>query len=74
MASTDDDQQEMFDMEDEEAAALWDLNDMEVERLRAAPSQQMSDGGGLSGLVDPSGTPRMAGPTGGQGTGAAGRP
>lgn len=64
MASTDDDQQELFDMEDEEAAALWDLDDLEVERLRAAPSQQMSDGGGLSGLVDPSVTPGVAGPAG----------
>jgi hypothetical protein len=47
---------EAFDVEDEEAAAVWDLDDLEVERLRAAPS--LSQGGsGVSGLL---GGPRGA--------------
>lgn len=53
MYSSQDDMQETFDVEDEEAAAVWDLDDIEVEKLRAAPSQSQRDsmGGGLSGLL-----------------------
>jgi len=45
------DQQETFDVEDEEAAAVWDLDELEIERLRAAPSQSQPESGGVSGLV-----------------------
>lgn len=47
--------QETFDVEDEEAAAVWDLDEIEVERLRAAPSLSQPDsigiGGALGGLM-----------------------
>lgn len=42
--------QEVFDVEDEEAAAVWDLDELEVERLRAAASQQQQSSG-VSGLL-----------------------
>lgn len=52
MYSSQDGLQETFDLEDEEAAAVWDLDDIEVERLRAAPSQSQRDSlGGISGLL-----------------------
>lgn len=53
--------QEVFALEDEEAAALWDLDELEVERLRAAGSQQLNSSGvsGLLGL-----TPGVEGPHG----------
>lgn len=52
MYSSQDEMQETFDVEDEAAAAVWDLDDIEVERLRAAPSQSLGGSqGGLSELL-----------------------
>lgn len=60
-SSSADFNQEVFDIADEEAAAVWDLDELEVERLRAAGSQQQHSSGvsGLLGL-----TPGVDGPTG----------
>jgi hypothetical protein len=66
MYSSQDGIQETFDLEDEEAAAVWDLDDIEVERLRAAPSQSQRDSlGGVSGLLGgdtPAGGLKQGGP------------
>lgn len=63
------DEMETFDVEDEEAAAVWDLDELEVERLRAAPSQSQRESlGGLSGLM---GEETPAGGGLGAGTGVA---
>ena len=60
------DEMETFDVEDEEAAAVWDLDELEVERLRAAPSQSQRESlGGLSGLMGED-TPAGGGWLGGQ--------
>jgi hypothetical protein len=60
---------EAFDVEDEAAAALWDLDDLEVERLRAAPSQSQpgDSAGGVSGLFGGPAAPGGAAKAGGEG-------
>jgi hypothetical protein len=67
MHSSQDFQEEFFNAEDEEAAAAWDLDELEVERLRAVASsqqQQLSSGvSGLLGLGDGA-TPGVEGPRG----------
>jgi hypothetical protein len=66
-SSSQDYQEEFFDAEDAEAAAAWDLDELEVERLRAvASSQQQQLSSGVSGLLGLGGaTPGVEGPPGG---------
>ncbi|KAF8061907.1 MRF1 [Scenedesmus sp. PABB004] len=70
MASSGAGDAEVFDAADEEAAAVWDLDAVEVERLRAAPPSAATgaSGGGVSGLLGLAppldGTPGVDGPRG----------
>jgi hypothetical protein len=67
MHSSQDFQEEFFNAEDEEAAAAWDLDELEVERLRAvASSQQQQLSSSVSGLLGLGGgaTPGVEGPPG----------
>jgi hypothetical protein len=57
MYSSQDEMQETFDLEDEEAAAVWDLDEFEVEKLRAAPVNSQRDSGIMSGLLGGDETP-----------------
>jgi hypothetical protein len=74
-SSSQDFQEEFFDAEDAEAAAAWDLDELEVERLRAvASSQQQQLSSGVSGLLGLGGaTPGVEGPPGERRTVCIGR-
>ncbi|WIA18247.1 hypothetical protein OEZ85_009715 [Tetradesmus obliquus] len=67
MHSSQDYGEEYFNAEDEEAAAAWDLDELEVERLRAVASSQqqaLSSGGSLGLLGLGGATPGVDGPRG----------
>lgn len=72
MYSSQDEMQETFDLEDEEAAAVWDLDEFEVEKLRAAaPGNSQRDSGVMSGLLGGDETPAGGARPGGRGEVAA---